>query len=234
MAVWRQSDAVDFLSSAARGLKAWRRREAVDERTHRPAAPMRQVSPRLLCSAGADHRGCRPGGVRSFVATLGTLCVLSATMCLLLPACGSSCASERAAVPDQHSEQPPRAPRVPIVAPPAGPISPADSASRWGIDESELRGEATWYGQRHHGRTTASGEPFDMHDHTAAHKTLPFGAVVRVTRDDTRQSVVVRINDRGPYGSGRVIDLSRAAAEDIDLIRPGHRPVSIEILSLPE
>jgi rare lipoprotein A len=97
-----------------------------------------------------------------------------------------------------------------------------------------LQGEATWYGRRHHGRTTASGEPFDMYDFTAAHRTLPFGTVVRVVRDDTRQSVVVRINDRGPYGEGRIIDLSRAAAEEIELIGPGHLPVTLEILELPE
>jgi len=101
------------------------------------------------------------------------------------------------------------------------------------LDPDELIGEATWYGERHHGRTTASGEPFDMYAMTAAHKTLPFGTVVRVIRDDTRQSVVVTITDRGPYGAGRVIDLSMAAAEEIDLIRPGHVPVVVEILSLP-
>lgn len=114
------------------------------------------------------------------------------------------------------------------------PPTRVQQADLAGIDPDELVGEATWYGERHHGRTTASGEPFDMYDLTAAHKTLPFGTVVRVVRDDTRQSVVVRINDRGPYGAGRVIDLSRAAAEEIDLIRPGHVPVTIEILSVPQ
>lgn len=109
-------------------------------------------------------------------------------------------------------------------------IAYADSIE---LDPDELIGEATWYGERHHGRTTASGEPFDMYAMTAAHKTLPFGTVVCVIRDDTRQSVVVTINDRGPYGAGRVIDLSMAAAEEIDLIRPGHVPVVVEILSLP-
>ena len=72
-----------------------------------------------------------------------------------------------------------------------------------------------------------------MHAFTAAHRSLPFGTVVRVIRVDTRQSVIVRINDRGPYGAGRVIDLSRAAAEQIELIGPGHRPVEIEILAAP-
>ena len=102
-----------------------------------------------------------------------------------------------------------------------------------GVSHSELTGEATWYGEVHHGRTTASGEPFDMFDFTAAHKTLPFQTIVRVIRNDTRQSVIVRINDRGPYGPGRIIDLSRAAAEEIDLIRPGHLPVTVEILEFP-
>ncbi|MCA9562703.1 MAG: septal ring lytic transglycosylase RlpA family protein [Myxococcales bacterium] len=106
-------------------------------------------------------------------------------------------------------------------------------ARELGIDSDELEGDATWYGERHHGRTTASGEPFDMYDYTAAHKSLPFGTVVRVTRDDTLQSVVVRINDRGPYGAGRVIDLSRTAAEEINMIRAGVVPVHIEILELP-
>ena len=112
-------------------------------------------------------------------------------------------------------------------------IPSSESAAISGIHSDELVGEATWYGERHHGRTTASGEPFDMHDFTAAHKTLPFGTIVRVIRQDTRQSVVVRINDRGPYGPGRVIDLARAAAEEIDLIRPGHVQVFLEILRLP-
>jgi rare lipoprotein A len=110
---------------------------------------------------------------------------------------------------------------------------PSALAEALGLDEEELHGVATWYGERHHGRRTASGEPFDMHDFTAAHRTLPFGTRVRVTRLDTRQSVVVRINDRGPWRRGRIIDLSRAAAEQIELIRPGHRPVALEIVGLP-
>ena len=102
-----------------------------------------------------------------------------------------------------------------------------------GIDDDDLVGEATWYGEVHHGRTTASGEPFDMYELTAAHKTLPFDTIVRVIRQDTRQSIVVRVNDRGPYGPGRIIDLSMAAAEEIELISPGHVPVVLEILELP-
>jgi len=92
------------------------------------------------------------------------------------------------------------------------------------------RGPASWYGERHHGRRTASGEVFDMNALTAAHKTLPFGTRVRVFNPATGQQVVVRINDRGPFTGGRVIDLSRAAAERIGLIRAGVAPV---VLTLP-
>ena len=87
------------------------------------------------------------------------------------------------------------------------------------------RGPASWYGDRHHGRRTASGEVFDMNALTAAHKTLPFGTRVRVFNPATGQQVVVRINDRGPFTGGRIIDLSRAAAERIGLIRAGVAPV---------
>jgi len=100
-------------------------------------------------------------------------------------------------------------------------------------DESQARasiGEASWYGGKFHGRTTASGEPFDMDQLTAAHRSLPFGSRVRVTNQATNDSVVVRINDRGPYAGNRVIDLSRAAARAVRLIGPGVAPVRLEVL----
>lgn len=74
-------------------------------------------------------------------------------------------------------------------------------------------GTASYYGSRHHGKRTASGEPFNQHGLTAAHRSLPFGTRVRVTNMANQRSVVVRINDRGPHTRGRLIDLSRAAAE---------------------
>ena len=80
-----------------------------------------------------------------------------------------------------------------------------------------LSGKASWYGPGFHGRLTANGERFNTNDLTAAHKTLPFGTKVRVTNAKTGQSVVVRINDRGPYAHGRVIDLSRASAQSIGI-----------------
>jgi rare lipoprotein A len=91
-------------------------------------------------------------------------------------------------------------------------------------------GEASWYGARFHGRRTASGEPFDMHALTAAHRTLPFGTLCRVTSLRSGRAVIVRVNDRGPFARGRIIDLSRAAAELIDMIRAGHVPVTVDVL----
>jgi rare lipoprotein A len=97
------------------------------------------------------------------------------------------------------------------------------------------RGHATWYGERYHGRTTASGERFDMRAMTAAHRTLPFGARVRVTNERNGRAVVVRINDRGPFGKDRrrVIDLSRDAAAALDFLDAGWTPVVLEVLSRP-
>jgi rare lipoprotein A len=92
-------------------------------------------------------------------------------------------------------------------------------------------GEASWYGGKFHGRTTANGERFDMNQLTAAHRSLPFGSKVRVTNQATDDSVVVRINDRGPYAGNRVIDLSRAAAKAVRLIGPGVTPVRLEVLA---
>ena len=91
-------------------------------------------------------------------------------------------------------------------------------------------GVASYYGRRFHGRRTASGERFDMNAYTAAHKTLPFGSMVEVTNPRTGKSVIVRINDRGPFTPGRTIDLSRAAAEEIGLVHRGHGSVELALL----
>ena len=100
--------------------------------------------------------------------------------------------------------------------------------------ESNVRdlgaGVASFYGKRFNGRLTANGERFNMHEMTAAHKTLPFGSRVRVTNPRNGESVVVRINDRGPFVRGRHIDLSRAAAAEIGMISRGHATVEMELL----
>ncbi|MWV15560.1 septal ring lytic transglycosylase RlpA family protein [Pseudomonas sp. L-22-4S-12] len=91
-------------------------------------------------------------------------------------------------------------------------------------------GQASWYGAKHHGRKTASGERFDQNALTAAHRQLPFGTRVKVTNLRNGKQVAVRINDRGPYSRGRLIDVSRAAAEQLDMLRQGVAPVRIEAL----
>jgi rare lipoprotein A len=91
-------------------------------------------------------------------------------------------------------------------------------------------GTASWYGPWHHGRRTANGERFDQNAMTAAHPTLPLGTLVRVTNLENGRTVKVRINDRGPYVRGRVIDLSKAAAAALGFKEQGITPVAIERL----
>lgn len=91
-------------------------------------------------------------------------------------------------------------------------------------------GQASWYGAYHQGKPTASGERFNQHKFTAAHRTLPFGTRVKVTNTLSNKSVTVRINDRGPYAKGRVIDLSRAAAQEINIVNRGVAPVRLQVL----
>ncbi|HSX93546.1 MAG TPA: septal ring lytic transglycosylase RlpA family protein [Hydrogenophaga sp.] len=107
----------------------------------------------------------------------------------------------------------------------SGTEAPSDSGPAAHQAREIGRGLASWYGEPHHGRRTANGEVFDMNTLTAAHKTLPFGTRVRVENPATGQAVVVRINDRGPFKPGRVIDLSREAAERIGLVKAGVGPV---------
>ena len=103
---------------------------------------------------------------------------------------------------------------------------PADAA---GLKELE-RGQASWYGPRFHGRRTASGERYDQHALTAAHKTLPFGTLVRVRSLATGKEVDVRVTDRGPFVRGRIIDVSRAAAEALGMMGLGVKQVSLHIV----
>ncbi len=95
-------------------------------------------------------------------------------------------------------------------------------------------GLASWYGHPYHGRIAANGERYDMDQLTAAHRTLPFDTWVRVVNLGNDKTVAVRITDRGPFVDGRVIDLSRAAAREIDLIGPGVAKVRLEVTTMPE
>jgi rare lipoprotein A len=91
-------------------------------------------------------------------------------------------------------------------------------------------GMASWYGGSHHGGPTASGERFNKNEMTAAHRTLKMNTRVRVTNKRNGRTVEVRINDRGPYGHGRIIDLSEAAAKKLDMIDAGVVPVRLEVV----
>jgi rare lipoprotein A len=121
---------------------------------------------------------------------------------------------------------------VPPLARVEGLPQPVAPANRVGIVTSTLTGMASWYGPGFNGRRSASGEVFNQNALTAAHRTLPFGTQVRVTNLSTGQSVVVRINDRGPFGHGRVIDLSAGAASQIGLRASGVSRVQLEVLSV--
>jgi rare lipoprotein A len=132
----------------------------------------------------------------------------------LILSCGlliAGCAHQKAAAPPARTAAP---------VPPPPPVEEG-----W-----TEKGIASWYGEPYHGRRTASGEIYDMHQLTAAHKTLAFGSVVKVTRRDTGADVKVRVNDRGPFIEGRIIDLSYAAAKKIDLDRDGVAPVKIKVV----
>ncbi len=100
--------------------------------------------------------------------------------------------------------------------------------------KDEMEGVASWYGEDFNGRLTASGEVYDMYQMTAAHKTLPLGTVVRVHNQDNGKTVEVRVNDRGPYVKGRIIDLSRTAGRAIGMRETGTANVKLEIVRWPK
>lgn len=106
------------------------------------------------------------------------------------------------------------------------------AARPWNLGYSEV-GVASWYGHPYHGRRAASGEIYDMERLTAAHRLLPFGALVRVENLENGHRVEVRINDRGPFVAGRIIDLSRAAARQLGMLGPGTARVRLVVVKLP-
>jgi rare lipoprotein A len=98
----------------------------------------------------------------------------------------------------------------------------------------EQRGTASFYGPGFQGRETANGETFDMNDMTCAHRTLPFGTVLLVRNLDNGREATVRVNDRGPYVGGRIIDLSRAAADEIGMLQTGTAEVLLRVVGVQE
>ncbi|HEY7652564.1 MAG TPA: septal ring lytic transglycosylase RlpA family protein, partial [Methylomirabilota bacterium] len=133
-----------------------------------------------------------------------------------------------------------RDPRLPLVAA-VGALALLAGCSRAVVSippvppalGTEEVGFASWYGAPHHGRRTASGEVYDMHQLTAAHRTMPFGTRLLVTNRDTSQSAEVRVNDRGPFVEGRILDVSYAAARQLGAVGPGIIPVRVRVIALP-
>ena len=138
-------------------------------------------------------------------------------------------------VGDRSLDTPVAAIEAPVRTPVAPPVVAVSYAAPESAPEAEAGepiegGRASYYGRELAGNPTANGERFDPSDLTAAHRTLPFGTRVRVTHARTGESVVVRVNDRGPFHDDRVIDVSRAAADEIGLTRSGTAEVELERL----
>jgi rare lipoprotein A len=177
---------------------------------------------------------------------LGLKALRPAALLLVLAALGG-CASVSTERDGPHPHPPPHLERVPDAVPrlepvrAGGPNKPYDVEGRRYVPLAQLapdapfteHGLATWYGRKYHGRPTSSGEPYDMFAMTAAHPTLPIPSYARVRNPTNGRSVVVRINDRGPFVPGRVIDLSYTAALKLDaLARP--TPVVVERIRASE
>jgi rare lipoprotein A len=118
---------------------------------------------------------------------------------------------------------------VPTAGPATGAIRVARSS---GTSQAGPVGRASWYGEFHHGQLTASGETFDMMQLTAAHRTLALGTRLRVTNLENGRMVRVRVNDRGPYVDGRILDLSLGAARALDMVERGVVPVRLDIIAI--
>lgn len=168
------------------------------------------------------------------------------------PAAGALALTLLAACVSRPVSAPPPAPPVPVPAPPTelppDAIPKLEPRSRQGnppfyevngrryfvlpnADGYRERGVASWYGPGFHRGKTSNGEPYDMHGMTAAHKTLPLPTYVRVTNLKNSRSVVVRVNDRGPFKDTRIIDLSHSAATKLDMIRDGTAFVEVQALT---
>jgi rare lipoprotein A len=158
----------------------------------------------------------------------------------------AACAGAPQPQPQPQQDGPPPASRADVRVPPTIPAP--EPKSRYGNPDSyevfgkryhvldtaegyQERGVASWYGSKFHGRRTSSGEPYDMHAFTAAHKTLPLPTWVEVTNLRNRRSILVRVNDRGPFVANRIIDLSYAAAQELDIVGDGTGLVEIRALT---
>ncbi|HVH71615.1 MAG TPA: septal ring lytic transglycosylase RlpA family protein, partial [Candidatus Dormibacteraeota bacterium] len=187
-----------------------------------------------------SHRARKANGRRAGsaeVRRLRRILYLGSTSVFLLALAGAGCAgrnpiagrkpplAEPTSTPPNAQESAKRSTNVPETAPRRDrpPAIPAPA----GYTEE---GNASWYGEPFNGRRASNGETYDMYKFTAAHRTLPFETMVRVTNLNNGKSTTVRITDRGPFVDNRIIDLSLAAAREIDLVGPGVGPVRVEVL----
>ena len=174
-------------------------------------------------------------------AVLHVVYFLGSLLFLMLPGCGSHRpVIGRQPPPARPTETPPtteeaakRSTSMPET--PAPPGAPASKGNRLAPGPAPAgymeEGNASWYGMPFHGRRASNGEIYDMYKLTAAHRTLPFETMVRVTNLNNGKSTLVRITDRGPFVDNRIIDLSLAAAREVDSVGPGVVPVRVEVLS---
>ena len=154
------------------------------------------------------------------------LALLLATACTGLAIALSPDSEEQTRTPGDSSS----IPEI-TLALPADADTVQDDAEETTIEsEPYQHGKATYYGKKWHGRRTSSGERLDNNSYQCAHRTLPFGTMIRVTNKKNGQSCVVKVVDRGPFGKGRVVDLTYQAAKDLGMIAAGVVPVSIEIV----
>src|SRR5690348_14313690 len=167
------------------------------------------------------HKTLKPGLALTFIVTLAA--------CSHKPAKVAVPAAPPPAGTAPAGETPSEAAKAgPLKAPPPEIEVPADAKPI--LTET---GIASWYGPPYHNRRGSNGEIYDMHAMTAAHRTLPLGSIVRVVNLQTKASAIVRITDRGPFIEGRVIDLSKAAAEKIGMLQKGTTEVRLEVLKTP-
>jgi rare lipoprotein A len=159
-------------------------------------------------------------------------------LCLLAAACGSTSKGGYYKDDGPHANPPANLERVPDAVPKSEPLHRFANRPYTAMGTSytpmtsvqpfRQRGLASWYGKRYHGQKTSSGEVYDMYQMTAAHPTLPIPSYARVTNVKNGRSVVVRINDRGPFRSNRIIDLSYVAAYKLGYIQAGEATVEVE------
>jgi rare lipoprotein A (peptidoglycan hydrolase) len=160
---------------------------------------------------------------------------LFSIICLAVPLLHGCAVLERTAESSAATDTTPNSPSVALkpsteAQPPASPSPPAkekpSAQTKW-----PQTGEASWYGPRFQGKTTASGGTFHQEGFTAAHASLPFGSKVKVTNLANGKSVEVKINDRGPFIENRIIDVSRAAAKALEMKKSGTTTVRVELLA---